>query len=459
MYKRRDGQIGIEDFGQAIGVKLSPDNRWVKKAESIPWEEIEERYAALFESTCGNVAKPSQMALGALLIQDERKISDEETVMQIMETPALQYFCGMPRYEEKMPFDPSLMVHFRKRLTKEILCEINELIIQKAEGDHKDDDDNQNSGTLIVDATCAPQYIKYPQDIELLNEAREKTEEIIDKLHGQIGGEKPRTYRKKARKEYLKTIRKRRKTVKEIRLGIGRQLGYLGRNLGHIERYRQQGLTADTQLLETIAKLYEQQLLMHQNRIHSVPNRIVSLSQPYVRPIVRGKAKAPVEFGAKLDISVTGGFARLEYVSYEAYNEAENLQQIIERYYRRKGRYPARVLADKIYRNRSNLAYCKDRGIRLSGPALGRPKKDAVRDKQQEYADICDRVEVERSYSTAKRSHGLGLIRTRLYDTSLSVISLAILAMNIAKIFCAHFWAVLFRLLVPVDRLKLVLVQ
>jgi len=93
-------------------------------------------------------------------------------------------------------------------------------------------------------------------------------------------------------------------------------------------------LTTDTQLLETIGKLYEQQLLMHQNRIHSVPNRIVSLSQPYVRPIVRGKAKAPVEFGAKLDISVTGGFARLEYVSYEAYNEAENLQQVIERYYR-----------------------------------------------------------------------------------------------------------------------------
>ena len=107
MYKKRECQIGIEDFGQEAGVKLSPDNRWVKKAETIPWSEIEEKYAKLFESNSGNVAKPLQLALGALIIQNERLISDEETALQIMETPALQYFCGLPKYEEKLPFDPS----------------------------------------------------------------------------------------------------------------------------------------------------------------------------------------------------------------------------------------------------------------------------------------------------------------------------------------------------------------
>jgi hypothetical protein len=150
-----------------------------------------------------------------------------------------------------------------------------------------------------------------------------------------------------------------------------------------------------------------------------------------------------VEFGAKLDISVAEGFTRIEHISYEAYNEAENLQDIIERYREREGHYPERVLADKIYRNRDNLSFCKERGIRLSGPALGRPKKDVTRDKKQEYEDICDRVEVERAYSLAKRKYGLGLIRTRLSETSLSVISLAILVMNIAKIFCADFWLAL----------------
>ena len=147
--------------------------------------------------------------------------------------------------------------------------------------------------------------------------------------------------------------------------------------------------------LETVKKLYEQQKYMYDNHTHSVPDRIVSISQPWLRPIVRGKAKAPVEFGAKLDISVVNGFTRLEYHSFDAYNEALKLSDMIERYKERTGSYPERILADKIYRNRENLAYCAERKIRLSGPALGRPKKDEIRDKKQDYIDEAERVKVE----------------------------------------------------------------
>ena len=132
--------------------------------------------------------------------------------------------------------------------------------------------------------------------------------------------------------------------------------------------------------LETIRKVYEQQKSMYDHHTHAVPDRIVSLSQPWLRPIVRGKAKAGVEFGAKLDISVCDGWTRLEYYSFDAYNEAQNLTEMIERYRARTGRYPERVLADKIYRNRENLRYCAAHNIRLSGPALGRPRKDEQRD-------------------------------------------------------------------------------
>ena len=175
---------------------------------------------------------------------------------------------------------------------------------------------------------------------------------------------------------------------------------------------------------------------MYDNRVHSVPNRIVSLSQPYLRPIVRGKAKAPVEFGAKLDISVTDGFVRLEKQSFDAYNEAFYLQEVIERYKTRTGSFPQGVLADKIYRNRDNLNYCRERGIRLSGPALGRPKKDAVIDKKQDYVDICDRVEVERKFSLAKRKCGMGLIMARLQETTEHVVALSILVLNLRKVLC-----------------------
>jgi len=461
MYKFKSKQISFSDFGQPVGMEMNPDNRWIKKADAIPWEQIELKYAKLFANRKGNVAKPLHLALGALIIQLEYGFSDEETAQMIQENPYLQYFCGFAKYEYKLPFDPSLMVHFRKRLTPSIVGEINEMIIKNAEKEDTNEDDGnsgpggspETDGTLIVDATCAPSYIKYPQDIELLNEARENTEDMITELHDPKDGRKPRTYKMQARKDYLNMVRKKRKTSKEIRKGIRKQLQYLERNLKSIDILLSKGKTLSPKSekrLGTVRSLFEQQKYMFDHHTHSVENRIVSLSQPYLRPIVRGKIKAPVEFGAKLDISVCGGFTRLEKQSFEAYNESTTLKAIIERYRERTGTYPERVLADKIYRNRDNLAFCKERGIRLSGPALGRPKKNEKPDRKQDYRDICERVEVERKFSLAKLKCGLGKIYTRLAETTESVIALSILVVNLKKI-CHDFFALFSRLFLDVS--------
>jgi hypothetical protein len=162
-----------------------------------------------------------------------------------------------------------------------------------------------------------------------------------------------------------------------------------------------------------------QQKYMYDNNVHSVPDRIVSISQPYIRPIVRGKAAAPVEFGAKFDLSLDeNGLGRIEKLSFDAYNESDVLVDAAERYKDRTGRYPERILADKIYRNRINLQYCKEHSIRLSGPSLGRPKKDQSADKKLEYIDNADRVAVERAFSLAKRAYSMGTYphKARSYD-------------------------------------------
>ena len=451
MYKKQTNrQLTIYDFDQPLGLTMNPENRWVKKADSIPWSVIEDKYAALFNSDRGNIAKPVRMALGALIIQSEFQYADTEVVNQIRENPYLQYFVGLPSYKDEKPFDASSMVHFRKRLSSEILIEINELILKPIEdgaddsqaddNDNSDDNDasgSKNEGTLILDATCAPSEIKFPQDTELLNECREKLEGIIDEICEANHLPKPRTYRKIARRDYLNIARKKKKSGKQIRKAIGKQLNYIRRDLGYIDAFMEQGYTLrakQVDLLGTLRKLYEQQLYMHTSRTHKVQDRIVSISQPFIRPIVRGKAKNPVEFGAKLDMSITNGYARIEKISFDAYNESECLIVAVERYKERMGVYPERVLADKIYRNRTNLSYCKELGIRLSGPSLGRPKKDQKIDKKQEYTDNCDRVEVERGFSLAKRKFGLRLIRTRLEETSLCVIALSILTMNLSKV-------------------------
>ena len=186
--------------------------------------------------------------------------------------------------------------------------------------------------------------------------------------------------------------------------------------------------------METIRKIYEQQRYMHDNHTHSVPDRIVSVGQPFIRPIVRGKAGKPVEFGAKLDISVSDGWTRLECWSFDAYNEATRLTETIERYKAREGHYPERVLADKIYRNRENLGYCKAHGIRLSGPALGRPKKDEQRDRQQTYLDQNERIEVERQFSLAKRRCNLGKVKTKLEETIGFTLAMSIVVLNLRKL-------------------------
>ncbi len=174
---------------------------------------------------------------------------------------------------------------------------------------------------------------------------------------------------------------------------------------------------------------------MFENKTHKVENRIVSIHQPYVCPVVRGKASKPIEFGAKLHLSIDErGFARIEHLSFDAYNEGPMLIQALEAYKYHHGCYPVRVLVDQIYRTKANIAFCKENNIRISRPKLGRPPKDKKkRDKEAKTAaqDNVDRIQIERFFSTAKRRNGLGLITKKREDTSLSTIAISVLVINI----------------------------
>lgn len=448
-------------FTFLIGGKLRSDNRWVILSRQIPWDQIESKYAGLFGgSNVGCPAKSSRVALGALIIKERLATTDRETVEQVRENPYLQYFLGFAGYTDKEPFHHTSMVHFRKRFDKETLAQINELIVHKALQDKQEqcegvsDDTSQdntppsNQGKLIVDATCTPADITYPTDVKLLNEAREKTEEIIDCMHAPDVGirRKPRTYRKKARKDYLALIKQKRPGYKKIRKAIRKQLGYLNRNLKTIESMASEALLPHLdkrlyRLLLVSQELYRQQSWMYQNKCHRIEDRIVSLYQPHIRPIVRGKAQAPVEFGAKISISLVDGFSFVDVLSWDAYNESGDLQGQIESYRARYGFYPESVHADKIYRTRDNRRYCKKHGIRISGPPLGRPKqltdlnkKELQALKRQQRQDEIDRIAVEGKFGQGKRRFTLARIMAKLAETSEAVIMVSFIVMNLEKI-------------------------
>ena len=197
-------------------------------------------------------AKPLRMALGSLLIQKKLNCSDRELVEEITENPYLQYFVGLSGFQYEAPFAPSLLVEFRKRLNEEVLSEINEMIIdhnrpddpeppsEDASGSEPDKED-QVQGTLILDATCAPQNISYPQDTNLLNEAREDLEDMIDSICTVNALTRPRMYRRKARKDYLNYAKSKKRTVKKIRRAIRQQLGYVKRDIRYLNELIEMG--------------------------------------------------------------------------------------------------------------------------------------------------------------------------------------------------------------------------
>ena len=335
------------------------------------------------------------------------------------------------------------MVAFRKRFSPEDITRILEAAIPESEQEPDDggddDQDPPKSGTLTMDATCCPADIAYPQDVNLLNEAREKLERTIDEICETNGLTKPRTYRKCARKDYLRLAKSKKRTRRAMRKAIGKQLRYIRRDIRYVVDFVQNGVKlTQTQKdrMNLVTTVYEQQRLMYETRTHSIPRRIVSLSQPWVRPIVRGQAHANTEFGAKLHISLSNGYIRIERLDFESYNEAEDLYRAVERYRERYGHYPQRILADKLYRNRQTLAYCKQHNIRLTGPALGKPPKNRILTKlakAQEYQDSCDRNEVEGIFGTGKTAYGLGRIAAHLKATTFSTIGVALILMNLTK--------------------------
>ena len=300
----------------------------------------------------------------------------------------------------------------------------------------------------MVDATCTPADIQYPCDVSLLNEAREKTEAIIDILHESLKGKerKVRTYWIRARKEYLKVSKKRKKSEREIQKAIRKQLGYMKRNLAHINEIKAKTTfhvlnKKQYRDLLVCTEVYRQQQEMYDDKTHRIEDRIVSISQPHVRPIVRGKAGAAVEFGAKMTISVVDGFTFIEKISWDNYNEGTDLIEQIENSRKRFGYYPESVHGDKIYQTRKNRQFCKEYAIRISGPQLGRPpkEKEEKRDKKrQRQQDEKDRIPVEGKFGNAKRRYGMSRIMAKGKDASETTIAVIILIMNLEKL-CVRF--------------------
>ena len=276
------------------------------------------------------------------------------------------------------------------------------------------------------------------------------TEKIIDTLYEPLKGKlekKPKTYRNLARKNYLQVAKKRRPSRKERRKAIRKQLQYVKRNLAHIDQLTQAGVgleaLSSTQYksLLVVAEVYRQQQWMYDNKTQRIEDRIVSLSQPHIRPIVRGKAGTSVEFGAKLSVSLRDGYVFLDRIDWNNFNESGDLKAQVEAFKQYTGRYPESVHVDRIYRTRENRAWCKEKGIRISGPPLGRPPANVSPEKKkQALEDERIRNAIEGKFGVSKRRFSLNRVMAKLPHTSQTAIAITFLVINLSallqQVFC-----------------------
>lgn len=477
-------QLSIEQFKTPFQLSLDVNNRWVKLAAKMPWDKLASIYHKTLSSDQGAPAIDARIVIGAFVVKHKMKLDDRETIECIRENMYVQYFLGLSNYTSQDVFDRSLFTTLRYRLGADKFDQMSASLIATAFGlpnDQSEDEDrtdvpqdnDQSADTSIVeaqqpapgeidkketefivetpkvkgklklDATVADQMIKYPTDLDLLNDSREESERIIDALCKKLEVEKkPRTYRRKARQNYLCLAKKKKKSFKEIRKVIGKQLNYVSRNLRSINTLLDQFKSIafplshrDQQILWVIQHIYAQQRQMHKDKTHQCDDRIVNIYQPYVRPMVRGKAKAAVEFGAKLGVSEFNGYARINTLSWNAYHEGADLKKQVEEYRKLYGYYPAVVITDKIYGTRENRNWLTQLGIRYSGKPLGRPSKQSQSpyQKSRTRKENGERNHVEGKFGQAKNGYNLNKIRARRARTSESWIACIFFVMNLIK--------------------------
>jgi IS5 family transposase len=182
--------------------------------------------------------------------------------------------------------------------------------------------------------------------------------------------------------------------------------------------------------------VYRQQQEMYDTDSRRIDDRVVNLSKPHVRPIVRGKAGKKTEFGAKISISDDNGFVDVDRISWDNYNEANDLLPRAMQYKEERGFYPARICADSIYTTSENKKFCAANNIRLSGPRKRQVEVEVQTAEQQEIfkSDLRKRSVIEGRIGTGKRKYGLDRILTKLVETSRTVITMAFFVMIAEKI-------------------------
>ena len=302
----------------------------------------------------------------------------------------------------------------------------------------------KNLDTMYTDATCYESGMRYPTDPKLLWEGIEKSYVIMCTLSAKLKVHRPRTKFVDVEKANLAYRKQRRHTKVQTRKLTRRLLNLLGKILKETRRLARESTGVENLLtirqkreIEIITRMYRQQRnhFEHNDPRESVKDRIVSISKPYIRPIVRGKEVKSVEFGAKCNNILVDGLSFIEKLSFNAFNEGTRLPHCLKMHRRLFGVEAKRIGGDASYAGSANREYCKDRGIQTSFVKRGRSSfvkkdNDIIRN---ELARV-RATRMEGSFGTQKEHYGLKRIKARTKQTEILYIFFGIHTANVVQL-------------------------
>ena len=293
--------------------------------------------------------------------------------------------------------------------------------------------------TMYTDATCYESEMRYPTDQKLLWECVEKSYGIMCEASGRAGVHRPRTKYLDVEKANLSYRKQRKHSNSQTRKMTRRLLNLLGKILKEIRRMErghdgQELLTIkEKSLVEIVTRVYRQQRNHFDsgNRRESIPDRIVSVSKPYVRPIVRGKEVKSVEFGAKCNNIMVDGISFIEKLSFNAFNEGTRLQHCVKMHRRLFGVDVKKIGGDTSYAGTGNRDFCRENGIQTSFVKRGRPSQEKKETDfvRQELARV-RATAMEGSFGTQKEHYAMRRIKARKKETEILYIFFGIHTAN-----------------------------
>ena len=405
--------------------------------DAIPWEELEDCLPVQDTSKPG--PKPwfsNKGMFGLMFLKHLIDTSDEKLIDRFNTDWSLQLFCGKLLGEGEMIRDQAMASRVRGYMAEHADWEaIQQVLLEHWKKDM------ESLHILFMDATCYESYIRFPTDVKLLWECCQWIYDLIFKLCKLLGIKRPRNkfidqkrkqqaYSKLRRKTYKKGRRRHRSLVYLLEKGLDQLQGLFDAHPIVLTGKQ-------TIYLKTIKQVLSQQKVIQEDSSAKIPERIVSLHKPYIRPIVRGKENKPVEFGMKAHMLQSGGVVWFDKMEFKAFNECKALKTSFFKHTKHFGSC-FQLAADRIYATNENRNFLKGKGVFHSFAPKGRPVKDTKQAKPQavlrQELNKVRSTHLEGAFGNHKNHYGLRKVKALSEKTEHIWVFFGVMSANASKI-------------------------